>query len=88
LLAMLFKRSADTRRPLMIASKLTPTEFHAPARSEKRRASSYLSGSGDDQPFGACWYNGITFGIAACKEAIRLDEAGWVLMNSGCDAPP
>jgi hypothetical protein len=30
----------------------------------------------DDQDFGAFSYNGITFGIAACNEAIRLDDAG------------
>ena len=28
------------------------------------------------QDFLACWYSGITFGIAACNEAIRLSEAG------------
>ncbi len=28
------------------------------------------------QDFLACWYSGITFGMAACSEAIRLSEAG------------
>jgi len=38
--------------------------------------------------FLACSYSGITLGIAACNEAIRLSDAGWVLMNSGCELPP
>ena len=31
----------------------------------------------------ACWYSGMTFGMAACSAAIRELDDGWVLMNSG-----
>jgi hypothetical protein len=35
-----------------------------------------LSTMSQYQDFLACSYSGMTFGIAACKEAIRLDDAG------------
>ena len=31
----------------------------------------------------ACRYNGITRGMAARRLAMRVDDDGWVLMNSG-----
>jgi hypothetical protein len=40
------------------------------------QASQLPQGSALNQDFLACWYSGITFGIAALNEAIRLSEAG------------
>ncbi len=37
---------------------------------------SMLAPTGGCQDFLACSYSGMTFGIAACNAAIRLDDAG------------